>query len=328
MKKVLQYLLEHKNLTSALAKEVMLKMGKGDYSESEMAAFVTVYLMRTITIDELVGFRDALLEMCVPIQLVADTCTDNVGTGGDSKNTFNISTVSSIIVAGAGYKVVKHGNYGVSSTSGSSNVMELLGYTFSNDSAKLQSDLDKANICFLHAPLFHPALKNVAQMRRNLGLRTIFNILGPLVNPAQPSHTVLGVYHLEIARYYNYLLQNTKTEYSIVHTMDGYDEISLTDDTKIIKKTGEEIYSPNFLGKRTVKASDITGGDTKEDAAKIFVDILKCQGSWAQNAVALANAAVAIQNMTHTAYDVAYNEAIESLESGKALKCLNLITNN
>lgn len=323
MKKIIQHLLDHKNLTKSLAKEVMIGIGKGNYTEAEVASFVTIYLMRTITIDELAGFREALLEMCNHVKIEADIFTDIVGTGGDGKNTFNISTLSCFLVAGAGFKVVKHGNNGVSSTSGSSNVLEYLGYKFTNENDVLQKQLDETNICFLHAPLFHPALKNVAQVRRNLGIRTIFNVLGPLVNPAQPTHSTLGVYHLEIARFYNYLLQSETVNYNIIHTMDGYDEISLTDDSKVITKYGDTVYSPMQMGKRTVTLADLHGGNSVEDAAKIFVDVLQQKGSWAQNAVVLANAAIAIKNMKNCSYEEAYSNAVESFESGAALAIFN-----
>lgn len=310
---------EHKTLTRAEAKQVMLDIGKGRYNDASLSAFITVYLMRSITIDELQGFREALLEMCLPVSLGNDTI-DIVGTGGDGKNTFNISTLACFIVAGAGYKVTKHGNYGVSSVSGSSNVMETLGYTFSAEEAKLKKELDEAGICFLHAPLFHPALKIVAGVRRNMGLRTFFNLLGPLVNPAHPRFQVIGVYNPEIARYYNYLLQRDETEYCIIHTFGGYDEISLTDDAKLINRNGEHIMSPEQLGKRTVFANDLSGGNSVEEAAKIFTNILKGNGTWPQNAVVLANAAVAIQCIGKMEYEQAYQLAVNSLESGNAQK--------
>ena len=321
MKKILNKLFEHKALTREEARQVMLDIGKGVYNDTELAAFITVYLMRSITIDELSGFRDALLEICLPVSLHDTETIDIVGTGGDGKNTFNISTLSCFIVAGAGYKVTKHGNYGVSSVSGSSNVMETLGYKFSSDESKLKRELDAAGICFLHAPLFHPALKVVAGVRRSMGLRTFFNLLGPLVNPARPKYQVIGVYNPEIARYYNYLLQQNDTQYCIVHTMDGYDEISLTDDAKLINRKGEQIMSPEALGKRTVFAHDLSGGNTIEDTAKIFMSILNGNGTWSQNAVVLANAAVAIQCIGNIpVYNDAYNKAVESFESGNAKK--------
>jgi anthranilate phosphoribosyltransferase len=326
MKKILNYLLEHKSLNKETAKEVMLGIGKQIYNDAEIAAFLTVYLMRSITIEELQGFRDALLEICLPVKLDMPVTTDIVGTGGDGKNTFNISTLSAFLVAGAGYKVAKHGNYGVSSISGSSNVMEALGYRFTSEQDKLNTELEKTGITFLHAPLFHPALKTVAAIRKNLGLRTIFNMLGPLVNPAQPSHTILGVYNLEIARYYTYLLQQSTTHFTIVHTMDGYDEISLTDDAKLITRDGETIFSPEQLGNRTVKEQDIYGGQSVADAAKLFVEILNGTGTWAQNAVVMTNAAVAITNMEKTiSYKEAYNKAVESLETGAAKKVLDTL---
>jgi anthranilate phosphoribosyltransferase len=248
---------------------------------------------------------------------------DIVGTGGDEKNTFNISTLSCFIVAGTGNKVAKHGNYGASSISGSSNVMEQLGYRFTNDVATLREELATANICFLHAPLFHPALKTVGPIRKNLGIRTFFNMLGPMVNPAFPKHQLVGVYNLEMARIYNYLLQQTGNNFTIIHSLDGYDEISLTGDTKVITNEGEKIISAEVLGKRVVNAADIYGGDTVEAAAKIFIDILERKGSLAQNAVVLANSAMALQcTGQYKSYDECYQLAEESLESGKALSVL------
>ena len=323
MKKILNYLFEHKSLSAEQAKEVLLNISKSLYNESEIASFITVYLMRSITIAELQGFRDALLQLCVRVNLNGHEVTDIVGTGGDGKNTFNISTLSCFIVAGTGNKVAKHGNYGASSISGSSNVMEQLGYKFKNDSDVLNREIDTANICFLHAPLFHPALKVVGPIRKNLGVRTFFNMLGPMVNPAFPKHQLVGVYNLEMARIYNYLLQQTETNFTIIHSLDGYDEISLTGDTKVITSAGEQILSAETLGKRTVHASDIYGGDTLKDAAKIFKAILKGEGSWAQNAVVLANAAMALQcTGKYDSYEECYQLAIESLESGKALESL------
>src|ERR1700751_3734423 len=285
MKKILQYLFEHKTLSREMAKEVLVNIGKGMYNEHEVTAFMTVYLMRSITIEELQGFREALLELCVPVDLNGYEVIDIVGTGGDGKNTFNISTLCCFIVAGAGQKVAKHGNYGASSISGASNVMEQVGYKFKNDKDKLKKEVDEANICFMHAPMFHPALKAVGPIRKNLGVRTFFNMLGPMVNPAFPKFQLVGVFSLEMARIYNYLLQQTEGTFTIIHSLDGYDEISLTNDTKVITNEGESIMTPEQLGKRMVMASDIHGGNSTEEAAKIFVRILKGDGSWAQNAV-------------------------------------------
>ena len=295
MKKILQCLFEHKTLARTEAKEIMLNIAKGVYNETEIASFITVYLMRSITIDELQGFRDGLLELALPVDLNGYEVMDIVGTGGDGKNTFNISTLSCFMVAGAGKKVAKHGNYGASSVSGASNVMETLGYKFKSDNDKLKKEIDETGFTFLHAPLFHPALKAVGQIRHNLGFRTFFNMLGPMVNPAKPQYQLVGVYSLEMARIYNYLLQQSGKPFTIIHGLDGYDEISLTNDTKVITNKGEKVYSAEELGKRTVYAADIHGGNSVEDAAKIFLKILKGEGSWAQNAVVFANAAMALQ---------------------------------
>ncbi len=326
MKKLLQYLFEHKALTREQAKETLVDISQGKYNESEIAAFITVFLMRSITIPELQGFRDALLELCVKVDLGHDALMDIVGTGGDGKDTFNISTLSCFIVAGAGQKVAKHGNYGASSISGSSNVMEQLGYRFKSDSASLRKELEEANICFLHAPLFHPALKIVGPIRKNLGVRTFFNMLGPMVNPAFPTYQLVGVYNLEMARIYNYLLQETGNPFTIIHGLDGYDEISLTNDTKVITNQGERVMTPRQLGKRMVMPKDIHGGDTVEEAAAIFNAIIRGEGTWAQNAVVLANAAMALYcTGKYTRYDDAYQAAIESLESGKAHQSLQTL---
>jgi anthranilate phosphoribosyltransferase len=323
MKKILQYLFEHKSLSSAQSREVLINISQGMYNESEIASFITVFLMRSITIEELEGFRDALLELCRKVDLNGYSVIDIVGTGGDGKNTFNISTLACFIVAGTGQKVAKHGNYGATSISGASNVMEKMGYTFKTDNDALNREVDETNICFLHAPIFHPALKTVGPIRKNLGVRTFFNMLGPMVNPASPAFQLVGVYNLEMARIYNYLLQQTGAAFTIIHGLDGYDEISLTNDTKVITAQGEKIMTAEQLGKRMVNATDIQGGNTVDDAAKLFLTILKGKGTWAQNAVVLANAAMAL-NCTgnYKTYDDAYHAAVDSLESGKANACL------
>jgi len=323
MKKILQYLFEHKTLPYEQAKEILINISKGMYNETEVTAFVTVFLMRSITIEELQGFRDALLELCVKVDLNGHNTIDIVGTGGDGKNTFNISTLACFIVAGTGQKVAKHGNYGATSTSGASNVMEQLGYKFKTESSRLTTEIEEANICFMHAPLFHPALKTVAPIRKNIGLRTFFNMLGPMVNPASPAYQLVGVYNLEMARIYNYLLQQTGKPFTIIHNLDGYDEISLTNDTKVITKEGDKIKTPVELGKRFVQPADITGGNSAEEAASIFKKIITGDGTWAQNAVVLANAAMALHCTGNYAnYDDAYAAAVESLDSGNAYNTL------
>lgn len=306
-----------------MAREILVNISRGTYNDSELAAFMTVFLMRSITVDELAGFREALLELCLPVQLNGGEVVDIVGTGGDGKNTFNISTLSCFIAAGAGASVAKHGNYGVSTVSGASNVMEFLGYKFSNDQAKLSRELEQAGICFLHAPLFHPALKTVGPIRKQLGVRTFFNMLGPLVNPAKPKNQVIGVYNLEMARVYSYIYQDTDVRFLILHSLDGYDEVSLTADARIITNQGERNYTPEELGKRSVHPEDLYGGQTVEQAAKLFLKILKGQGTWAQNAVVIANAALSLycyQGLRD--YEACYQHAVESLESGKAFKTM------
>jgi len=326
MKKILQYLFEHKSLTREQAMEVLVDISNGKYNEHEITSFITVYLMRSITIDELMGFRDALLSLAVKVNLGIDNAIDIVGTGGDGKDTFNISTLACFIVAGTGQPVVKHGNYGASSISGSSNVMEQLGYKFKNEEAALAKEVKEAGICFLHAPLFHPALKTVGPLRRNMGVRTFFNMLGPIVNPAQPKFQLIGVYNLEMARIYNYVLQLLDKEFTIIHSLDGYDEISLTTDTKILSNTGESIKTPYQLGKKRVFAAELEGGDTVAEAAAIFKNIIEGKGTWSQNAVVLANAAMALHvTGKYDNYDLAFQAAVNSLESGAANNCLKTL---
>ncbi len=323
MKKILQYLFEHKSLSREQAMEVLVDISNGKYNEHEITSFITVYLMRSITIDELMGFRDALLSLSVKVNLGVDNAIDIVGTGGDGKDTFNISTLACFIVAGTGQPVVKHGNYGASSISGSSNVMEQLGYIFKNEEAALAREVKEAGICFLHAPLFHPALKTVGPLRRNMGVRTFFNMLGPIVNPAQPRYQLIGVYNLEMARIYNYVLQLLAKEFTIIHSLDGYDEISLTTDTKILSNTGESIKTPYQLGKKRVFAAELEGGNTVAEAAAIFKNIIEGKGTWSQNAVVLANAAMALHvTGKYENYDLAFQAAVNSLESGAANNCL------
>ena len=323
MKKILQHLFEHKTLSRAEARETLVNIGRGQYNEHEVTAFMTVYLMRSISIAELEGFRDALLDLCLHVPMHDFETIDIVGTGGDGKNTFNISTLSCFIVAGAGQKVTKHGNYGASSISGASNVMEQLGYKFKTQIDQLKNEVADAGICFLHAPLFHPALKVVGPIRKNLAMRTFFNMLGPLVNPASPSFQLIGVYSSEMARVYNYLLQQAGKPFTIIHSLDGYDEISLTSDVKVITNKGEKIFTAEQLGKRSVQAQDLYGGTSIDEAARLFTRVLKGEGSWAQTAVVLANAAMALYGTSgYTKYDDAYKAATESLESGRAYQSL------
>jgi len=328
MKNILHHLFEYKALTKQEAESVLIQITKGEFNEAQIIAFLTVFQMRTITVDELSGFRSALLKMGIPVNLSDYNCIDLCGTGGDSKNTFNISTLSSFIVAGAGEMVSKHGNYSVSSFCGSSNVIEYLGYEFKDKESDLKDDLERSGICFLHAPRFNPAMKNIASVRKNLGIRTFFNMLGPLVNPSQPKNQIVGVYSLELARLYQYVLQETETRFSILHNIDGYDEIALTDKVKIISNDREEILSPHDLGFRTLAPEELYGGETVKEAADLFVNILKGKGTEAQNSVCIANAGTAIHCIhPEISREEAFDRAKVSLESGKALLSLNKLVN-
>lgn len=323
MKELLNRLINHETISKEEARAVLVNISKGDYNESEIAAFLTVYMMRSITLDELEGFRDALLELCLPVELAEYNPVDLCGTGGDGKDTFNISTLASFVTAGAGVSVAKHGNYGVSSGCGSSNVMEHLGIRFSNDKDFLRKSMDEAGICFLHAALFHPAMKNVAPIRKALGVKTFFNMLGPMVNPAFPENQVVGVFNLELARMYGYLYQKTDKNFTILHALDGYDEISLTGATKTISNNSEGMLKPEDFGVSQIKAEEISGGNSVQSAAQIFVDILEGKGTDAQNNVVCANAGMAIKTVKKMSLEAGFDEAKDSLLSGKALKAFN-----
>lgn len=328
MKKILNHLFENRTFNREEAYEILTNITSEKYNSSQIAAFLTAYNMRSIRDVELEGFRDAMYDLCLKIDFSDYELIDLCGTGGDGKNTFNISTLASFIVAGAGYKVAKHGNYGVSSGCGSSNVMEYLGYRFSNDPKELYRALDQANITFLHAPLFHPAMKTVAPIRRELGSKTFFNMLGPLVNPANPKYQSVGVFSLELARLYGYIYQKTDKQFSILHALDGYDEISLTGDFKLVNNLAEQIITLKDLGIDAIKPEQISGGDTVEEAATVFKNILEGEGTKAQNQVVLANAALAIQTFDMTKdFTECYEEAEESLISKRALNSLKALIN-
>ena len=323
MKQLLNRLINQESISSEEAKKVLVNISKGVYNQSQIASFLTVYMMRSITLEELQGFRDALLELCIPIDLKGFNAIDLCGTGGDGKDTFNISTLSSFVTAGADVKVAKHGNYGVSSSCGSSNVMEHLGIKFSNNESFLKKSIDEAGICVLHAPLFHPAMKNVAPIRRELGVKTFFNMLGPMVNPSFPKNQMVGVFNLELQRLYGYLYQQTDKNYSIVHALDGYDEISLTGETKVISNQSESMFSPEDLGIPQIQQQEIFGGNTVDDAAKIFINVIDGKGTEAQNNVVCANAGLAIATSKQVNHKEGFQLAKESLLSGKAKQSLD-----
>lgn len=307
-------------------------MAAGQYNDSEIAAFISVFLMRSISVDEFLGFSDALLDLRANVDaLAAYNPIDIVGTGGDNKNTFNISTLACFVVAGSGYKVAKHGNYGATSVSGASNVMEQHGVKFTSDVSKLEESLDKTNIAYMHAPLFNNALKVVAPVRKALGVRTFFNMLGPVVNPIRPKRTVLGVFNLKMARLYFYMYQQTDVDYSIVHSIDGYDEISLTSDFKIINRFEERIYSPEQVGFERCTEADLYGGNTPEDASKIFDNVISNTATKAQKNAVIANAATAIQTINPAiSFEDSIAQARETIDSGRLkdtfLKFLELNT--
>lgn len=329
MKDILGHLFEYKSFTREQAYEILTNIATGKYDNHQIAAFMTAYGMRSIRVEELGGFRDAMYDLCLKINFDGNDLIDMCGTGGDGKNTFNISTLSSFVVAGAGYKVAKHGNVGVSSGCGSSNVMEALGYTFTNNKDILHKQLDEANICFLHAPLFHPAMKTVAPIRRALGVKTFFNMLGPLTNPANPKFQSVGVFSLELARLYTYLYQNTDKKYSIIHALDGYDEISMTGDFKVINNAGENYYSVDELGFQPIQPEELAGGDSVAEAAALFKAIIEGDGNETQNNVVLTNAAFAIKTFhPERSFADCFYEAESSLLGLKALDSLKKLTGN
>lgn len=324
MKNILEPLFKHKTFTKNEAKNVLTEIALGKFNSSQIASFLTVFIMRNITLEELLGFREALLELCHKIDLSQFNPMDVCGTGGDGKNTFNISTLTSFVVAGAGIPVAKHGNYGVSSVSGSSNVLENLGVVFQTDEAILKQQMAETNICFLHAPLFHPAMKAVGPTRKELGIKTFFNMLGPLVNPACPKIQMTGVFSLELARMYQYLLQEENSQYTVIYGLDGFDELTLTDTSKLITNQGERFVEAKDFNLKKVALSELYGGETVEEAATIFTKIIDGKGTEAQNNVVLVNASLAIQTYyPNLQFEEAFDKAKESLFGLEAKKALN-----
>ncbi len=325
MKKVLNKLFAYKNLSHEESRVLLHDIGAGVYNESQLASLMTVFLMRSISMDELLGFADALLEMCHAVDFECYSPIDIVGTGGDGKNTFNISTCAGVVVAAAGYRVAKHGNYGATSVSGASNVMEMSGVKFTNDRDTLQRSMEECGLAYLHAPLFNPAMKEVAPVRRNLGVRTFFNILGPLVNPSRPKHQLLGVYNLSLLRLYNYVFQSRMSHYAVVNSLDGYDEISLTSEFKVSTPEREKIYSPEELGFARYGEVDLYGGDTPEQAAKIFHSVLDNTSTQAQRDAVVVNAAFAIMSSSNGVLSIEESvwQAREAIDSGAARSTFN-----
>lgn len=321
MKQLLERLFHHEVLLSEEAEQILLRITQGAYNDAEIAALLTVFRMRGIHTDELLGFRKALLSCSRPIDLSAFSPIDIVGTGGDGKNTFNISTCACFVVGGAGYNVAKHGNYGASSVSGASTVLEQHGVKFNNDPDKLKRSIDTCHVAYLHAPLFHPALASVAPVRRALHVKTVFNLLGPLVNPCRPSYQLLGVSDLAQMRLYTQALQRLGLGFAIVNSLDGYDEISLTDDFKVITNRYETIYTPEELGLKMARREDLSGGNSPEEAARIFDDVLRGEATEEQANCVLINASFAIRAIRpELPIEDCVGQARESLLSGRALQ--------
>ena len=326
MRKILDHLFNHRTLERREAEEVLTNIAQNKYSESEIAAFITVYLMRSITVEELSGFRDALLNLCISVDLSDFDTIDVCGTGGDGKDTFNISTLTTFVLAGAGIKVAKHGNYAVTSACGSSNILEYFGYKFSADRDKIRREIDRSNVCFLHAPLFNPAMKTVVPIRRALKVKTFFNMLGPMVNPSFPNKQMIGVYSLELARLYNYLYQMSDIQYTIIHSLDGYDEVSLTDRFKYIFNGVEQILAPEQLNYELNHPSELLGGKTIEESAEIFRVILEGRGTVAQNSAVTVNTQLAVKcYYPSKPLDECRQIAEDSLFGGKALSALKIL---
>jgi len=322
MKNLLKDLYNHKIMNKTEAKNALISLTDGTANISQISSFLTVFLMRDINVEELDGFREAMIELSIKLDIDNDDLIDLCGTGGDGKDTFNISTISSFVVAGSGIKVSKHGNYGVSSSCGSSNIISHLGHNFSNSLDSIKYSLDKSNICFIHAPLFHPSLKNISPIRSELGVKTFFNMLGPMVNPLQPKSQLVGVFNSNIFRLYSHIYDKSKKNYCIVYSIDGYDEISLTGAFKLFSNNNDVMLEPKDLNLDTVNAVNLKGGKNIEESAKIFLNILNNDSTKEQMNVILANAGIAIYCAKKlSSISEGISIAKESIESGNALKC-------
>ena len=324
MKQLLNKIIAQESFSFEESKDLIYAIENETVNQETLAGILIGFQIKGLEIQEVSGFRKALLELCSPIEIDSEYAIDLCGTGGDGKNTFNISTTSSLVLAAMGKKVIKHGNYGVSSVSGSSNVLEAIGFSFEKESGELQRSLDEKNICFLHAPLFHPTLKKAAGARGNLGVRTLFNCLGPLVNPAQPKYQLTGTYSLELAKTYQHILKNERNDYRIVFGMDGYDEITLTDSTRVLGKYNDQIVNSNSFESDIIQPDDLHGGNTVNEAAKILINILKGQGTTAQSISVSANVAMGLQlySPNETLLDLFY-ESQKFIASGQVAKHFN-----
>ncbi len=318
MKEILEKLSTHSKLTEKEAYDFIVSLGEQTLNSTQLVACMSFLIKRPVSVEELTGFKNALLDLIIKVNLDKEAI-DVCGTGGDQKNTFNVSTLSAIVLAASGIPVAKHGNHGASSVSGSSDILKYLGYNFKVTSEELNRDLNKHNICFIHAPLFHPTLKHVAIQRKELGIRTFFNLLGPLVNPAKVKYKYIGVYNQEVARLYNYVLQSENSNYNIVHALDGYDEISLTGTFKCIGNGSEKLYEPSDLGFNTLSEHELFGGDTIEEAGKIFLNVLNNSATKAQTDVVVVNSAFAMNVYTpQKSIEDCISICKETIESKKA----------
>jgi len=322
MKEILAKLLNHEELSREEMKNILVGITHSEYPTEQITALLTALQMRGVTVDELLGFRDGILETGVPVPLDCDRYIDVVGTGGDRKNTFNISTTSCFVIAGAGYKVAKHGNYAATSTSGASNVIAQHGVKFTDDLDKLNRCINEVGIVYLHAQLFAKAMKYVGPIRKALPFPTIFNLLGPLVNPSQPSCQLLGVANLDQMRLYHAVYQRLGIDYGIVNSIDGYDEISLTGDFKVTTGQYERIFSPADLGFQKALPEELVAGATEQEAKGIFDAVLENRALPAQKNIVLANAAFGIQVLERGQKSIEECIAIarESIDSGRAWK--------
>lgn len=322
MKEILNRVINHEMLTREETKNILVGITQGRYAEEQITALLTALQMRGVTVDELLGFRDGILETGVPVPLDCDRYIDVVGTGGDRKNTFNISTTSCFVIAGAGYKVAKHGNYSATSTSGASNVIANHGVTFTDDIDKLNKCINECGIVYLHAQLFAKAMKFVGPIRKALQFPTCFNLLGPIVNPSKPQCQMLGVANLDQMRLYNNVYRKIGIDYAIVNSIDGYDEISLTSDFKVVTNDYERIFSPEEIGMKVAKPEELRAGASEQEAMEIFDNVLNNKALEAQKNIVIANAGFAIQVLEkgQKSIEECMNIARESIDSGKALE--------
>lgn len=329
MKTLLEKLSTHAKLSEKEAYQFIVNINEEKFNPTQLVAAMSFLIKRSVTVEELTGFKNALLDLSIKVELDKEAI-DVCGTGGDQKNTFNISTLSAIVLAASGVPVAKHGNHGASSVSGSSDILKHLGYNFNTSSTELNQELNEFNICFIHAPLFHPTLKHVAMQRKELGIRTFFNLLGPLVNPARVKHKYIGVYNQEVGRLYNYVLQSENTNYNVVHSLDGFDEISLTGIFKTISNDSEKIQEPIDLGFELVSEQELFGGNSIEDAGRIFLNVLNNEATKAQTNAVIANSAFAMQTyFPERSIQDCISECKETIQSKKANQLFkNLISKN